>query len=163
LEALTKLAASCCKKKRSKKDSVPLAPPKPLNVVLPYVVEVPCRIQSQNVFTWTHWTRYAGYRKQWAAALAAPTLPLQGCRLDWSVWRIVRHYTKRQREFDLGNLVGGAKPVADSLQQLGVIVDDSPKHFKCSYEQLQDGTDRTVITLESITRVTQTPTEVSGV
>jgi len=163
LEELSKLAAKCCKKKGSKKQQAELAPPKPLNVVLPYRIEVPCRIQSQNTFTWARWTKYAGYKKQWSAALAAPSAPLHGCRLDWSVWSIERHYTKRQKEFDLGNLVGGAKPIADVLKQLGVIVDDRPKNYKCDYRQYQDDKDITVIILESITRDTQTPSEVSGV
>ena len=104
---------------------------------------------------------YAGYKKQVLAALAAPTLPLHGCRLMSSKWTITRHYTKKQREFDLANLVAGAKPFPDVLKYYGIIHDDAPRFFTCDYRQVQDGEDYTELTLEAV-HVTS-PTDIQRV
>jgi hypothetical protein len=55
----------------------------------------------------------------------------------------------RGRTLDYGNLVGGAKPIPDSLKRLGYIVDDSPQWFQCEYVQRPAPADaeRTVIYL----------------
>ncbi len=45
----------------------------------------------------------------------------------------IRSY--RARLLDYGNLVAGAKPIPDCLKRLGVIHDDSPKWFDCTYTQ----------------------------
>ena len=49
----------------------------------------------------------------------------------------IRSY--RTRQLDYANLVGGAKPIPDSLIGLGYLVDDGPKWFRCSYEQFVVG------------------------
>ena len=43
-----------------------------------------------------------------------------------------------QREFDTANLIGGLKPVVDSLKKAGVIKDDSPKWLSDFYRQVRD-------------------------
>lgn len=48
---------------------------------------------------------------------------------------IIRFTGYRARLFDYGNLVGGSKPIPDTLKAFGWIKDDSPKWISESYFQ----------------------------
>lgn len=108
-------------------------------------IELP--VKSGNQFQWSHWTRYAGYKKAWFAAVAQAGVAIQGIISKKSLWRIVRHYTGKQKEFDHANLVNGCKPIPDALKHIGAIYDDAPRYFTCEYAQLQDGKSCTDIIL----------------
>jgi hypothetical protein len=101
---------------------------------------------SQNETTYAHWKVHAKDKADWMARLR-PLVHLLGGTYEWSQWRIVRLYSGRHRLMDFGNLVGGFKPAADCLTELGVIVDDSPKYFKADYEQLPADRTATVLYL----------------
>lgn len=49
--------------------------------------------------------------------------------------RITRLFAGREREWDYGNLVGGAKPAIDAMVIAGLLVDDSPKWSDQAYHQ----------------------------
>ncbi|MDE2098669.1 MAG: hypothetical protein KGL39_15550 [Patescibacteria group bacterium] len=60
------------------------------------------------------------------------------------------HILRRGKKLlDKDNLVGGVKPLVDSLKALGVIVDDSPAHISLTIEQCL-GKPCTVILIEKI-------------
>jgi hypothetical protein len=147
LDELSRLAAKCCKSKAKRKPTErPLG--RPLTVELPYTLKLEIQLKSGNQFQWAHWTRYAGYKKQWFAAVQSAGLALAGLHLDFSRWAIVRHYDGRQKEWDHGNLVAGAKPAPDALKHIGAIRDDAPKYFSCEYRQERGGTHTDIILLE---------------
>ncbi len=58
----------------------------------------------------------------------------------WRRAHILRLYGKRCRPFDYANLVGGGKPMIDSMVDLGYLLDDSPKLFLGSYHQAANPT-----------------------
>lgn len=101
-----------------------------------FIPERLVKIQSQNQGRHDHWSRAARHRKRWAQVLR---IHLRGMipAAPWvKAWcRITRIYGGRSRDFDFGNLVGGAKPVPDALIELGVIADDNPRQFACEYVQ----------------------------
>lgn len=51
---------------------------------------------------------------------------------------VVRLYGKGQRDYDYGNLSGGMKPVLDAMEATGLIVDDSPRWLRDTYDQHRD-------------------------
>lgn len=102
---------------------------------LPWIITVPLLISSQNKTQYSHWSVYKRGKDTWRLALSLLVGPTRGLRLPWSHWTFTRCWASPHRELDYGNLVGGAKPIADCLIELGVIVDDKPKHFHCDYLQ----------------------------
>jgi hypothetical protein len=48
---------------------------------------------------------------------------------------------------DYGNLVGGTKPIFDSLTRNAVILDDKPSCFKCDYSQRRGDEEIVILTL----------------
>jgi hypothetical protein len=106
---------------------MPEAPPPPWG----RIVVIRRRVPSQNQTQYGHWRAYAKERDMWYALLRAqlsPRLPP-----DCPVRLSLRSY--RTRLVDYANLVGGAKPIPDSLIRLGYLKDDSPRWFHCDYAQ----------------------------
>lgn len=68
---------------------------------------------------------------------------------------MLRSYGKRCRDYDYANLVGGGKPLVDSMVKLGYLVDDRPNTFQASYHQSKDdaGENQVYIRLEEIALV----------
>lgn len=126
--------------------------PKVPTVELPWTLRINRPVTSQNKTEWAHWSVVRKGRRAWTAELA-PLLQhtLAGCQFSYSSWRLTRCYGGRARELDFANFVGGAKPIPDALQELGVIVDDRPSAFHCEYVQLrvEEPTCYTLLTLES--------------
>ena len=91
------------------------------------------RLPSQNNSHYRHWSHYAKERDLWFILLRGQLPPQQAVQEKVRL-KIVSY---RNRLVDFANLVGGAKPIPDCLQRLGYVVDDSPKWFDCSYEQIQ--------------------------
>jgi hypothetical protein len=56
---------------------------------------------------------------------------------------------KQKRAYDWENLVGGCKPLIDTLRDYAVIVDDNPGNWRGYYEQVKspDGIDRVKVQL----------------
>ena len=97
-------------------------------------VDIPMAIASQNSFMYKHWRHYNRYMHEWQSAISHFIgRPAAHCAAK----RRCQIISQRGRLLDMGNLVGGAKPIPDILQRLGWIVDDSPKWFTCAYEQEQ--------------------------
>jgi hypothetical protein len=115
---------------------------------LPYAIRVPLKIESQNKSQYSHWTIYKIYKDKWFRGLGAYLGPLKGTRLAWSKWTLNRVYSGRAREMDYGNYVGGAKAPIDALMHWGVIVDDKPSCFACTYIQTRGDENSVVLTLE---------------
>ena len=94
---------------------------------------IPKKIESQNSFQYSHWRKYQKYARQWEQAVgfilrrAPSSYPL--------AFRKIHIVSVRSRFLDVGNLIGGAKPLPDALKRLGWIVDDSTKWCEISYEQ----------------------------
>lgn len=61
---------------------------------------------------------------------------------------ITRFYSGRCRDFDKGNLIGGCKPLMDSLVSHGLVFDDSPKWIEAHYFQERSHESSTRITIE---------------
>ena len=114
---------------------------------LPLVVHIPLGIQSQNKTTYAHWTAHHRDKTRWLDQVGVSFAEWKNMRLLWSRWRIERVYKPPKREFDFGNLVGGAKPLVDCLTEHGVIFDDSPRFFTCDYSQYKGDANKTIITL----------------
>lgn len=97
------------------------------------LVVVRRRVPSQNASQYAHWSAYTKERDAWFVLLRAqlpPRVPP-----DQPVRLVLRSY--RTRLVDYANLVGGAKPIPDSLIRLGYLKDDSPRWFFCEYQQFQ--------------------------
>jgi hypothetical protein len=97
------------------------------------LVVVRRRVPSQNASQYAHWSAYTRERDAWFVLLRAqlpPRVPP-----DQPVRLVLRSY--RTRLVDYANLVGGAKPIPDSLIRLGYLKDDSPRWFFCDYQQFQ--------------------------
>lgn len=52
-----------------------------------------------------------------------------------TAWLFERHWGKRKSAFDHANLIGGFKPLIDSMIKVGIVKDDSPDLFKAYYTQ----------------------------
>ncbi len=91
------------------------------------------RVPSQNQLHYRHWSRYRTERDAWFILLRSHLPPRSA--VQEPVGLIIRSY--RNRLLDYANLVGGAKPIPDSLIRLGYLKDDSPRWFSCRYEQIQ--------------------------
>jgi hypothetical protein len=89
------------------------------------------RVPSQNNSQYSHWSTYARERDTWFMLLRAQLPPREPP--DEPVRLILRSF--RTRLVDYANLVGGAKPIPDSLIRLGYLKDDSPRWFYCEYFQ----------------------------
>src|SRR3954471_20415593 len=87
------------------------------------------RVPSQNAAQYRHWSVYTQERDAWFILLRAQLPPRQPVN---EPMRIVLH-SYRTRLVDYANLVGGAKPIPDSLIRLGYLKDDSPHWFSCDY------------------------------
>ena len=97
------------------------------------VITILRRVPSQNASHYKHWKHYAKERDAWFVLLRAQLPPRT--QVETRVQLAIRSY--RVRLLDYANLVGGAKPIPDSLIRLGYLKDDSPQWFECRYEQYQ--------------------------
>ena len=110
-----------------------------------WVIEIERDVPSQNVLASnkgaSRW-RYAKERNDWR-------LLLQMQRDEQSIPKatakrrvtFLRTYSGHQKLRDLGNLIGGLKPVLDAMTLTGLIVDDSPTWLEDHYHQarVKDG------------------------
>lgn len=117
-------------------------------LVVPVVLTLPRAVLSQNKTTYAHWSAHSRDKAHWVKLLQRVAGTYIGLDLEYSEWSLIRRYAGRSKPYDFANLVGGAKPLIDSLVQLGIIRDDSEKHFKCSYSQEKGRISDTVLTLE---------------
>ena len=104
------------------------------------------RIPSQNKSTYEHWTKYHAERRAWAILMRAALRPLAKPPEHLVVVEIDSF---RTRLLDFANLVGGAKPIPDTLIDLNYLRDDSPRWARISYRQHQvpAADERTVLTI----------------
>ena len=91
------------------------------------------RVPSQNASQYRHWRNYTQERDVWFVLLRSRLPPRSP--VDEPVRMVLHSY--RTRLVDFANLVGGAKPIPDSLIRLGYLKDDSPRWFSCDYFQTQ--------------------------
>ena len=143
LAGITKHAKACGKK--ASRPALMLSSPKAAQTTawtFPVIMEGGAsgrKIPSQNLYKSNdHWV-YAKEAKAWKDHLyqALYEALVLGARFSWSKWSLTRFYDGREREFDHGNLVGGAKPIPDALKHHDVIVDDKPSCFKMEYYQVK--------------------------
>lgn len=100
------------------------------------IIEIPKRIESQNVYNKWHWSRRAGNGKN-------------SEKMNW-YWNILSACGKRRRKpypeayimsfrkgrlLDEANLIGGAKPLVDAIVDVGLLKDDDVKSCKLHYYQ----------------------------
>lgn len=104
-----------------------------LDPVLGATIVIRRRVPSQNVNQYKHWSAYTKERDLWFILLRAQLPPRDPVQ---EPVRLVLH-SYRTRLVDYANLVGGAKPIPDSLIRLGYLKDDSPRWFSCEYFQSQ--------------------------
>lgn len=147
LKRLTKAVRECCRKKGTKTPAKPRITEIPIPP-LPLVFRFNRSPLSQNKTTYAHWKVYAKDKSNWQQ-LMTEILPYDGLHLQTSCWSITRVYTHPAKEFDYANLVGGCKPLIDLLITGGLILDDSPSHFKCTYSQERGDATYTLLTLVS--------------
>jgi len=87
--------------------------------------------------------KYRRWRDKFEKATRPAEEPAQGQRRVW----FTRHYGARKRDFDYANLVGGGKPLIDTLVRCGYFVDDSPKLMIAYYKQEKSKTKEDYITV----------------
>jgi len=75
-----------------------------------------------------------------------------------TAWKITRHWGAKKRLFDEANLIGGFKPIIDSMQKVGIIKDDSPKYFKAYYFQQKSESGKGFITIEKLSEAEEIET-----
>jgi hypothetical protein len=104
------------------------------------------RVPSQNASTYAHWRDYKKEKDAWAALLRAALKPRMKAPHAMVFVTIVSY---RQKLCDYANLVGGAKPIPDTLIKLRYLHDDSPEWMRASYHQHKcaRADERTVITI----------------
>lgn len=88
-------------------------------------------VPSLNKTMYQHFRAYMTERDHWMVLLRVKLRPRRAP--DHRVRMII--HSLRNRLIDYGNLVGGAKPIPDCFQRLGLIRDDSPRWFTCEYRQ----------------------------
>ncbi len=98
------------------------------------VLRIPLETPSVNAWHGAHWRTYRHHFDRWFIQIRARLTP-RLARPDFQVHGRIISY--RGRLLDYANLVGGAKPLADVLKRLGYLKDDSPKWWKCAYDQHQ--------------------------
>ena len=80
--------------------------------------------------------RYRKLRDEWVMWMTANRvnlrIPVAAAKRRVTITRV---YSGRQREFDRSNLVGGCKPIWDSMVRAGMLVDDKPAFLEDSYLQ----------------------------
>lgn len=100
------------------------------------MIEIPKRIESQNVYNKWHWSKRAGNGKR-------------SEKMSW-YWNILSACGRRARKpylkayilsfrkgrlLDEANLIGGAKPLVDALVDAGLLKDDDVESCKIHYYQ----------------------------
>lgn len=104
-------------------------------------IEIPLELYSQNVLRRRFRNRFAykrlreGYGWVLKALRVADELGKARPEMEARAVTIIRLLGPRKKEFDPGNLVGGAKPLVDELVACGVLIDDSAKWAAVSYAQ----------------------------
>ena len=92
-------------------------------------ITVPEGIKSQNATQYRHWSVYHAACLGWRVALEG----IPHCVLPPA--RVVLEITSRRaRPIDMGNLIGGAKPIPDILINKGILHDDSAEWADISYQ-----------------------------
>jgi len=113
-------------------------------------------ILSQNIFSnrmpkfaMTNHFKYKYYRKTWSQAVLATfgSPPKEAPLKAYLI--VIRFPGKKKRPYDKSNLVGGAKPIVDTLKTFGWILDDNPRHLESNYFQfkLRQHKDTTLLVL----------------
>lgn len=109
-----------------------------------WTVECAGIIPSQNALGGNHKTGfvYRRYRKFYEHALVELNAVPRANKFRAVL--ITRVYGKRCRTYDMGNLVGGCKPLVDVLKGFAVILDDRDDCARFYYKQERsaDGIDR---------------------
>lgn len=99
------------------------------------ILEIPKRIESQNVYNKWHWSRQAGNGKYSEKMIWYWNI-LSACK-----GRTRKPYFEgyilslRTKLVDDGNLRGGAKPLEDALVDAGLLKDDDLKSCRLHYRQ----------------------------
>lgn len=151
LSALQKRVRGCCRQGRTdKRPARSNLPPPPV----PVTFRLNRLISSQNKTTYSHWTVHHRDKRAWKKVIAVQLASLRGLYLPYSEWHIERVYAHPKREMDFANLVGGAKPLIDCLSEEGIIVDDAPRYFTCTYKQRRGESNHTELTLVGYTHET---------
>jgi hypothetical protein len=108
---------------------------------------------SPNAWTFKSWREYHKIKKQWLRRIFEASIqhsqfgdPMEHCHLEVQRFGI--------RELDHDNLVGGCKPLVDSIVKLRFLADDTPDVIKTSHYQQtrvhKKTEQRTVITLREL-------------
>lgn len=111
---------------------------------------IPKASPSLNTVTGKHWIRYWRAKRLWERLIWIAKVQAQiyaDPLLEHATVTITR-YGKRLLDDD--NLVGGAKPLVDSLKALRLIVDDSPRHIALTVFQFQSTQEQTDIHITEV-------------
>lgn len=92
-----------------------------------YRLTIPKASPSQNEFAFSHWRKAHASKKLWALLIRASegfvVVPKATAKRRLTIERHGR------KALDVPNLIGGAKGIIDDLVQLGLLVDDDPRHL----------------------------------
>lgn len=134
LPRLKRRLRNCCKKKGRPAKGVSSSYAGP-HLEPGFIAVFDRLVESQNKTTYSHWRAHYDDKKDWYSRILSTFYKYRGIKLPWSHWSLTRIYTGRHRELDYANLVGGAKPLIDSLIDCGIIEDDKRVNFVCDYDQ----------------------------
>lgn len=134
------------------------------------VLSLPKRLESPNLWLWTHWRTKSAAKKAWAeviaravcdsldrptiAAFSTPARAIAWTAPEWRARVTVQRRVRRRSHFlvDRDNRVFAAKGLADCLVQAGFLRDDAETAIDLDVTQdvSADGLDWTVITIAPI-------------
>ncbi len=114
----------------------------------PVTFQLEREIPSQNIHHNQHWSGYSAEKHVWLSLVALTMKPVLNCRFPWSSWQIIRVMGPKSRLYDHANLVGGAKPLVDSIRDNHIVLDDAPPNILIDYDQEIGDRCYTLITLK---------------
>lgn len=103
------------------------------------ILVTPKKIDSQNIWQNLHWTDRRKLRIEWHWSLIEAMNKAKVRKTKVAPGFVRMKITSyRKVLLDVGNLIGGAKPIPDVMIKLGLLKDDSPKWCDIEYAQVID-------------------------
>lgn len=91
---------------------------------------------------------YKGFRNSIYSSLKSSLGPQN--ETERTAWKISRFWGTNKRQFDEANLIGGFKPIIDSMEKYHLIANDNPDFFKAYYFQSKSETGEGYIRIEKL-------------
>lgn len=104
---------------------------------------------------------YKGFRDSIFNSLKR-SLPEQA-ETERTAWKFQRFWGSKKSQFDEANLIGGFKPIIDSMEKFKLIANDNPDFFKAYYFQQKSETDQGYIRIKKLDPINELKTALEKV